>query len=129
MINKKIFKDVKGNELLIKGSKSSITFELTNDNNKDYNFNFLFNNDTFEEVKKYLIFIGKNNFVNFNPFEATSESSDYYEYYDKKFDSNGYMEILLNGFSIERPSIDSRVLYKFNKRRFESFIYDLNKTK
>lgn len=63
------------------------------------------------------------------PKEATSYASDYDEYYDKKLDNNGSLKLNFNE-SILRVSqvayYESRV-YKFNKRKMQSFLFDLEK--
>jgi hypothetical protein len=58
------------------------------------------------------------------PKEAQSEGADYYEYYDREFDNNGYLSIRDNALEIGRPILESNKLYQFNKKKMESFIYD-----
>ena len=125
----KEFYDEKGINLIIEHNKSNVTFK-TDDNNieKEYNLNCCFNENTFKEIRDYLTSISCDIWKDFKPKIADSMSSDYTEYYDKKFDSNGYLSVYEGGIIlIERPSNDCPYMYKFNKRRMESFIYDLNK--
>lgn len=62
---------------------------------------------------------------NFQPKEADSWGSDYDEFYDKKTDNNGYL-FFRNGLNFDSPSDETTLLYRFNKRKMESFIYDLD---
>lgn len=125
----KEFYDEKGVNLIIEHNKSNVTFK-TDDKNikKEYSLNCCFNENTFKEIRDYLTSISCEIWKDFNPKIANSMSSDYTEYYDKKFDSNGYLSVYEEGvISIERPSKECPYMYKFNKRRMESFMYDLNK--
>ncbi|MFT8905216.1 MULTISPECIES: hypothetical protein [Liquorilactobacillus] len=67
----------------------------------------------------------------FTPKEAYSEASDYYDYYDKKLDSEGTLTIDMNQMPPQlimvRPYGSGEVYYKFNKVRCETFIYDVIK--
>jgi hypothetical protein len=125
----KEFIDKNGTNLIIEYNKTNIIFR-TDDKNiqKDYYLTLYFNDDIFEEILNYLINISENIWNDFKPKKTDSISSDHEEYYDKKYDNNGYLRVLKeNGFKIEKPYIDCPYMYKFNKRRMESFIYDLNK--
>jgi len=127
MITKE-FIDSNNANLIIEHNKTNITFKTDNKNiEMVYYLNLHFSKDTFEQIIKYLESISKDIWKDFNPKEANSFSSDYEEYYDRKYDNNGYLKILENGFKIERPYVDCPYMYKFNKRRMESFLYDLNK--
>ena len=125
----KEFYDEKGINLIIEHNKSNVTFK-TDDKNikKEYSLECYFNANTFKEIRDYLTSISCEIWKDFNPKIADSMSSDYTEYYDKKFDNNGYLSVYKGGvLLIERPSKECPYMYKFNKRRMESFIYDLSK--
>lgn len=78
---------------------------------------------------------------NFEPTEAFSLGSDYGEYYDRKYDTNGGLRISregkqlmidpsVNGNLNNYPEIDDNEntrIYQFNKQKLEAFIYDLKK--
>lgn len=124
----KEFIDKKGVNLIIEHNKTNIVFKTDNKNiERNYYLNLYFSETAFKEIIKYLEEISKDIWRNFNPKEADSVSSDYEEYYDRKYDNNGYLSIKENFFNIERPYIDCPYMYKFNKRRMESFIHDLNR--
>lgn len=125
----KEFIDKNGANLIIEHNKTNIVFKTDNKNIKNkYNLVLYFNKNTFKEITKCLEDISKELWTDFNPKEANSLSSDYYEYYDRKYDSNGYLSISTkNTLKIESPCEDCPYMYKFNKRRMESFIYDLKK--
>lgn len=91
---------------------------------------FHFDKENFEELLAYLEQIAAEAWKVFNPKEVDSMGADYWEYYDKEFDNNGYASIgkfyiKLEGPNQELTSDPIIRLYKFNKRKFESFIYDL----
>lgn len=123
-----IFKTIDGMDFVIKEMKNFIIFEINQDSN-DYNFSFNFEEDVFSELTAYIEETCNKKWKNFEPKEANSLRSDYFEYYDRKLDNNGYLSLLNNGFKIERPSLDSLKLYQLNKARLESLIYDIYKLK
>lgn len=122
----KEFIDNYGTNLIIEKSKKNIIFK-TDDKNieRDYYLNLYFNKVTFKEIINYLESTSMDMWEDFEPKIANSITSDYEEYYDRKYDNNGYLHIKDTSFKIERPYLDCPYMYKFNKRRMESFIYDL----
>lgn len=60
--------------------------------------------------------------------EVTSMGNDYWEYYDRKYDNNGYLEVGKRADSymvtIERPCKDSHRFYQLNKAKSQTFIND-----
>lgn len=107
--------------------KTNVIFKTDVKNIKN-EYYFYFTKSVFKEIVDYLENIENEIWKGFNLKVADSVSSDYVEYYDRKYDNNGYLSILENYvFSIERPYKDTSYMYKFNKRRMESFIYDLRK--
>ena len=86
------------------------------------------------ELINYIKSEGSYCWDNINPKEANSLSSDYDEYYDKNLDNNGGLDLInstkddgINYLRFNAPSLTDNKLYQFNKRKFESFLYDLNK--
>lgn len=150
-MKEKVFIDQNGAELIIQHRKSAIFFiRKPNKKNirrfkniftgkletaydtKEVNVTYYFDNKTFKELFSYLNEIALESWKSITPREADSLGSDYYEYYDRDYDSNGYLEISSNKISIEGVNhfADDEPylrLYKFNKRKFESFIYDFEK--
>lgn len=129
-MNEKRFKSLEGLELVVKNRKSAVIFEIDQDEaneNDRFSFRFQFTPEDFWELLKYIELIANESWSNLTPREANSFESDYCEYYDKKFDSNGDLTIRQNTLLFTRPSLSSKKLYQFNKRRMESFIYDFRK--
>ena len=127
-MSSKEFIDKYGVNLIIESNKNNIIFKTDSKNVKrDYYLNVYFDKEVFEELIKYTESISNKIWNDFTPKEADSISSDYAEYYDRKYDNNGCLSIGENFFGIERPCIECPYMYKFNKRRMESFMYDLNK--
>ena len=127
-MSSKEFIDKYGVNLIIESNKNNIIFKTDSKNVKrDCYLNVYFDKEVFEELIKYTESISNKIWNDFTPKEADSISSDYAEYYDRKYDNNGCLSIGENFFRIERPCIEYPYMYKFNKRRMESFMYDLNK--
>lgn len=125
----KEFIDKNGANLVVKYDKRNIILETDNKNIvKNYFLRLYFEEDVFKELGDYLETIARQIWCDFSPQEATSLSSDYGEYYDRKYDNNAGLSLYKNScLIIEKPSTDSLYMYKFNKRRMESFIHDLKK--
>jgi hypothetical protein len=125
-VKTRTFETTTGHTLKIKSRRSAVIFEIEKGHsNKHYQFWFDFNPNDFIELIRYIEEISNDSWVNLSPKETDSLGSDYYEYYDKELDNNGYLSIKQNGLLIERPSLESEKLYQFNKKKMESFIYDL----
>ena len=124
----KAFTSLSGLELIIKNRKSAVIFEMNhNQMNNKHNVVFEFEPKDFVELLNYIETISNDSWANLTPKEANSLVADYYEYYDKELDNNGYLSIRENTLIIDRPSLESNKLYQFNKRKMESFIYDFKK--
>lgn len=127
-MNSRTFKTTNGLELVIKNRKSAVIFEIDqNQANKNYVFSFQFTPEDFIELSNYIETVASKSWSNLTPKEAENMGADYWEYYDRGLDNNGYLTIKQNVLLIERPSLESGRLYQFNKKRMESFIYDLRK--
>jgi hypothetical protein len=124
-MNSRIFKSNNGIELIVKNRKSAVIFEILG--LEHYQANLEFAPLEFENFIVHLEDVSNKAWNNFAPKEADSLGSDYYEYYDKEFDNNGYLTVRDDWIFIERPTLDSPRFYKFNKRKMESFIYDLKR--
>ncbi|MFC0903775.1 hypothetical protein ACFHWD_03605 [Clostridium sp. MT-14] len=126
MTNKKVFKSINGLELVVLYKKSAVIFEIGN-NEIDNRFDFRFNSKTFKELFYYLKDFANKAWDNIQLRECDSLGSDYVGYYDKELDNDGYLQLDLNELFIERVCIGNNRLYKFNKRKMESFLYDFDK--
>lgn len=99
----------------------------------ELSYKYTFSEDEFNEFVAYMEQIANEAWTNFKPKEADSLGADYADYYDREFDSEGSLWLGKYYISLDGPSqpkTNNRIarLYKFNKRKFESFIYDLRKT-
>lgn len=84
---------------------------------------------SFSAFAKELFRLANEVWPGIEPKEANSDASDYYEYYDKEFDNNGYLSFDYGKSRITVDQVEyyeSRV-YKFNKRKMQSFLFDLIK--
>ncbi|GIN22566.1 hypothetical protein [Siminovitchia fordii] len=124
-MNNQVFATKDGLKLIVKSRKSAVIFELEDiQASKDYRFALKFTTKDFEELLHYIERVSSKSWTNLNPKEADSLGADYYEYYDRSLDNNGYLSITNNTLLINRPSLESEKLYQFNKKKMESFIYD-----
>ena len=130
-MREKTFTDTKGSELIVKNRKSAVFLEIKERDNasiEGFYFNYIFSEKQLIELYNYLYEAGDKSWNNFNPDNWNSRGSDYYEYYDRDLDNNGYLSLGLHGIiKAERPSLRSNRLYKFNKLKFQAFVHDLNK--
>ncbi|AMB18747.1 hypothetical protein BH780_gp164 [Bacillus phage Eldridge] len=121
-MNTKVF----DNGLVVKHRKSAVILELRDENNTDYRFTFPFNSlEEFNEFSSYMYQVATKVWPSHTPKQATSDGADYWEYYDREMDNNGYLTLYREKLCIERPSLDNKRMYQFNKRKMESFLYDL----
>jgi len=139
------------NGLIVRHRKSAIFFERETDLNiegyvlphwkdqtpviqpSESSRKYIFNQDEFKELLVYLEQIANEAWKNFTPKEADSIDADYADYYDREFDTEGSLWIGKYYISLEGPFNQPKTnnpivrLYKFNKRKFESFIFDIRK--
>lgn len=119
--------------LTVKIKRNQIQCFLKDDKEylQKYRFYLLFDKQSFKKLSDYLMELSLSLWQDFEPKEATSMSSDYAEYYDREFDNEGCLGIYKArkpdniALLVEKPSIESNLLYKFNKRRMESFLFDI----
>lgn len=146
----RVFTDQNGQQLIVRHRKSAVFFLRETDldipgyvspfwagDDKDPRVEptelkrkYKFSSETLEEFISYMQEVGSSSWSSINPRVADSEGSDYYEYYDRETDNNGYLGFKNNTLSVDGPmqkKTNKPVirLYKFNKRKFESFLYDL----
>jgi hypothetical protein len=127
ILNSKTFISEYGLELIVKSKKSAIIFEVGENQEKGYNFMFSFDSDIFNSLFQYIESESKECWKGLIIKECDSFGSNYNEYYDKELDNNGYLIINENILKIEKPCLESNRLYKFDKKRMQSFLYDFKK--
>ena len=121
---------IKINDIILKvGESKNVEVYLSEDLFQEYYEKFNISLDISENVMdayNYFNDLFKTIWKDFTPREASSMSSDYYEYFDRVLQSNGYLKInsTTNKIVFERPLLEFDTLYVFNKRTAESFIYD-----
>ena len=115
------FKDIQNKTLVINTRRHAIILSRPIEENGKMHFP----DETFEDLIIFLQDESQKCWDNFNPKEANSFSSDYYEYYDKQFDNNGYISIDEHSLNIERPVEGKERCYQFNKAKMQSFMFDL----
>lgn len=142
------FKDREGQELIVKHRKSAVFFEGKVDISKPNSYGvkhsdyicikelyklYNFSKEDFEEFILYCEKIANESWSSFEPKVADSTGADYDDYYDKEFDNNGSLSIRAGIISIEAPYTQLKSngevvrFIKFNKRKFESFVFDLQR--
>lgn len=150
-MKEQIFTDINGEELIVKHRKSAVFFERKANIEKPNAYNaygeehaeyvcitelrrvYNFSSEEFKRFCDYCKLISTESWMNFTPKEVDSFGADYDDYYDKEFDNNGSLSVNATTIKIEGPYAQPKSkgeiirLIKFNKRKFESFIYDLNR--
>lgn len=92
-----------------------------------------FSQTEFKEFMAYMEKIALESWKSFAPKDADSWGADYADYYDKDFDNEGSLRVGKYFVDVKGPANQPKTsnpvvrLYKFNKRKFESFVYDLRK--
>ena len=147
-MKERIFIDKNGEELIVKSRKYAIYFERKVNVEKENSFGkdhekyickseirglYNFSQEEFEKFISYCEIIGKETWENFKFKEANSYNVAYNEYYDKEFDNEGFLYVRAGILSIEGPYTQLKSngemvrLFKFNKPKFESFIFELKR--
>lgn len=127
MTRNKVFKSMNDLEINVKSRKCAVILELTNKKYNTYEFDFYFTDLEMNNLLKYIKEVSKEAWKDITPKECDSLKSDYWEYYDPKSDANAYLNLQGNRLMVERLELESKELYKFNKRRMQSFLYDIEK--
>lgn len=122
------------NGLVVKHRKSAIIFEAaegvptTHGTPKtDERRTYWFGQEGLAAFVDYIEEIANEAWSNITPKEAQSPGADYWEYYDREYDNNGYLAIATMGIRIDPPHGSTGKLYQFNKAKIQSFIYDCRK--
>lgn len=116
----KVFKDEHGRKIIVRTNRSNIQIHIEEKQILDYRF-YLDTTDLLTYLKEQATKVWKS----FRPKEANSFGADYWEFYDKNTDNNGYLEVSKEALMFQSPSDETTLLYQFNKRKMESFIYDM----
>ncbi|MBU9695575.1 hypothetical protein KSL82_06670 [Limosilactobacillus portuensis] len=115
-----IFNDGHGRKLIVRVNRSNIQIHTEEKQILDYRF-YLDSDEILHYLKEQAIKIWKS----FRPKEADSFGADYADFYDKATDNNGYLEYRDEMLIFGSPSKETTLLFQFNKRKMESFIYDM----
>ncbi|MBO1087185.1 hypothetical protein [Enterococcus mundtii] len=141
------FTDLTGMDLIIKYRKSAIFLMKryedqdlvdhplggTYIDGKGLKHQYIFSDETFAVIYQFLFEISDKCWNQVKPTLANSATADYDDYYDREFDNNGSLSIDKNMINISgcyaQPANEDKLtrLIKFDKRKFESFIYDFGK--
>ena len=114
----RVFTDEHRRKLIVRVNRSNIQIHTERKDLLDYQFDL--NVELFKFLKEQSVKVWKT----LTPKAADSFGADYREFYDRNTDNNGYLEIR-NELKFESPNDEITLLYQFNKRRMESFIYDI----
>lgn len=119
-MKERTFKDEHGRKIIVRTNRSNIQIHTEEKQILDY----LFYLDSVE-ILHYLKEQATKVWKSFRPKEANSSGADYWEFYDKNTDNNGYLEVSKEALVFRSPGDETTLLYQFNKRKMESFIYDM----
>lgn len=121
-MNERTFKDEHGGKIIVRTNRSNIQIHTEEKQILDYRF-YLDSVEILHYLKEQATKVWKS----FRPKEADSFGADYWEFYDKNTDNNGYLEVSKEALVFQSPSDETTLLYQFNKRKMESFIYDMER--
>lgn len=128
MATKHVFNTENGYVLTIITNKTNIQLEVEDSQGNelpDYkNHKLDFNTETFKEIHHVLEEDANKIWKSLVLKEADSVGNDYYEYYDRGLDNNGYLGISRNQLTISRVFEGSKRVYQFNKQKMGTFLYD-----
>lgn len=116
----RVFTDEHRRKLIVRVNRSNIQIHTERKDLLDYQFDLNVELFKFLFLKEQSVKVWKT----FTPKAADSFGADYWEFYDRNTDNNGYLEIW-NELKFQSPNDETTLLYQFNKRRMESFIYDI----
>lgn len=119
-MEKRVFEDEHGRKLIVRVNRSNIQIHTEEKKILDYRFYL-----DYDEILHYLKEQATKVWKSFRPKEANSFGADYWEFYDKNTDNNGYLEVSKETLVFQSPNDETTLLYQFNKRKMESFIYDM----
>lgn len=85
--------------------------------------------EMFDSYYKQLFVLANSIWKDLELREVTGFGNDYQEYYDKELDNDGSAAIDVNGiyFYPPAPHLKSNRLYRFTKKKIETYLYDLKK--
>lgn len=128
MATKHVFNTENGYVLTIITNKTNIQLEVEDSQGNelpDYkNHKLDFNTETFKEIHHVLEEAANKVWKSLVLKEVDNFGNDYYEYYDRELDNNGYLDISRNQLTISRVFEGSKRVYQFNKQKMGTFLYD-----
>lgn len=119
----RVFQTIDGKLLKVAHRTSALFFELVEDTKERRNV-FSFDKETFVELMRYIDASAHESWKELTIKEVDSMGNDYDEYYSREFDNNGYLNIGKQLISCIRPTSESLELFKFNKAKMGTFLYD-----
>ena len=118
------------NGLVVKHRRSAIFFENASGKTEtESKFNYAFTPEEWITFINYLHEAANEAWKDVTPKEAHSMGSDYDEYYDRRYDNNGYLSLTESGIEVQAPHLSEDTLYQFSKAKIQSFLFDLGKKK
>lgn len=128
MATKHVFRTENGYVLTIITNKTNIQLEVEDSQGNelpDYkNHKLAFNTEIFKEIYHVLEEAANKVWKSLVLKEVDNFGNDYYEYYDRELDNNGYLDISRNQLTLSRVFEGSKRVYQFNKQKMGTFLYD-----
>lgn len=115
-----VFEDTNGKKLYVSPKAKSVEFISVHEV-------FTFPDSTQKDLCAYLLELGLRARDTFKPHYCYSEGSDYFEYYDRSCDNNGYLRLQDgNMLKFERPHlVENNRLYLMSMSKLASLLYDM----
>lgn len=126
-MKEEIFISNEGTQLCVVSNRSNIQLFLpTGYEDGSTRRKLTFERNKFEELLKHIETEANKIWKSLTPQIADSPGADYDEYFDRAFGNNGYLTLGVGYLMVDGPYGGENKLYQFNKRKIESFLYDVN---
>lgn len=135
-----IVKDINGNEIFEVEmennleTKNNIVILKMEETSGDERISGIISEEEAKNLYNFLLSKAKGKWKTIEIKDATSAGNDYYEYYDRKFDNNGFADLdpSSRGLSFDcvytgSKYVKTRIAYKFNKAKIQTYLFDLRK--
>lgn len=135
-----IVKDINNNEIFEVEmesnleTKNNIIILKMEETSGDERISGIISEEEAKNLYNFLLSKAKDKWKTIEIKDVTSAGNDYYDYYDRKFDNNGFAglnpssrELSFDCVYTGSKDVKTRIAYKFNKAKIQTYLFDLRK--